>query len=313
MLDQCLRDGMTQGRRGVRIATDRVMAVCPALTRAQCWQRLRWLREHTCRVRPLPDAWPVDLVEQLRKGYRQGGVHKRTAFRAVRVRYPDLPGHVIVRFARQQGWLGTSTADASPRQSWTAMDQKRFAAMAEHRSVVEIAQALGRSIKAVRWRLGAQSLSARVDGMWSLRRLASTFHVGQATLRHWIAEHAIRVRDAHITGDSLLAYCTNDSCRHACVVRNDTTSFAIQPEQRYSWKDATRLLGGNIKAVRRGVARGMLKLRDTRVSDHALESFCRHHAAGRLHRVLIDPAIHRWLMSEYHLPSADGFRMTRFL
>ncbi|MFK2899324.1 hypothetical protein ISP15_03185 [Dyella jejuensis] len=243
------------------------------------------------------------MIEQLHEGYRRGGKCKREAFCAVRSRYPDLPGHVITRFARRQGWLVKSPASVSPRRRWTAAEQAHFAAMAEQQPVAKMAHALGRSRKAIRWRLGAQGLSAKVEGLWSARRLTRTLHVGRITLRRWIAEHAVRVRDAHITGTSLLAYRARDSYVNEGVARDGTASITIQPDQCYCWKEAAQLLGHRIEGVRQGVARGTLKLVDTLVSDQALQRFCQHYSLGRLDRSRIDPGIHRWLVCEYGLPN----------
>ena len=301
-LDQCLRAALAQGRPNVRIAVNRMLQAHPALTRAQCWQRLRWLREHTSCERPTPDSWPVELIEQLRAGYRCGGACKRDAFRAIRTHFPNLPGHVIVRFARSQGWLTTCSSTCVPRRRWTAAEQAHFASMAEHRSVTQIAQALGRSTKAVRWRLGAQGLSARIEGVWSLRQLGDTFHIGTATLRRRIVEHALRVRDAHITGASLLACRRFAALGEALRVQNRAPSLSIQPDRHYRWKEAAQLLGHRIDFVQQGVAHGVLKLVDARVSDAALQRFCTHYAQGRLHCDRIEPAIYRWLVREYGLP-----------
>jgi hypothetical protein len=289
---------MAHGRRGVRQATERVMAQCPALTRAECWQRLRWLREHACGERPLPNAWPADLLKQLREGYAKGGMHKRAAFRAVRTRYPGLPGHVIVRVARRQGWLVGSSTAMSPRRRWTAAEQARFAAMAECRTVAQMALALERSTNAIRWRLGAQSLSAKTDTIWSLRQLASTLRVGTTTLRRWSAERTLRVRDAHITGDSLRAYLAHGSFIHECAIPGDVMSMVIAPDQRYRWKDTARILGCRIDVVRQGIAQGVFKLADPTVSDRALARFFRQGAFERLNIARIDPAIYRWLVRE---------------
>ncbi len=301
-LDQCLRAGMAQGRHGVRQATQRVMAQCPALTRVQCWQRLRWLREHACRERPLSGAWPVDLLAQLRDGYARGGTHKRAAFRAVRARYPGLPGHVIVRQARRQGWLEGSTTAAQRRRRWTSIEQTRFAAMAECRSVAQMALALGRSKNAIRWRLGAQSLSAKNDSMWSLRRLTSTLGVGRTTLRRWIAERALRVRDARITGDSLRAYPACDSPVNECAVSGGKTSTVAASDRHYRWKEAAVLLGCHLRVVRLGIAQGLFKLADPKVSDRTLARFLRPSSSKRLDTARIDPSVCRWLIGEYLSP-----------
>ena len=305
-LDQCLRAGIAQGRRGVREATERVIAQYPALTRAQCWQRLRWLREHGCGERPLPNAWPADLLKRLREGYAKGGMHKRAAFRAVRARYPGLPGHVIVRVARQQGWLGGSPTPMSPRRRWTATEQARFAAMAECRTVAQMALALGRSTNAIRWRLGAQSLSAKNDTIWSLRQLASTLRVGTTTLRRWSAERTLQVRDAHITGDSLRAYLAHSAFIHERAIPGGVMSTVIAPDQHYRWKDTARILGCRIDVVRQGIAQGVFKLADPKVSDRALARFFRQCAFERLNMTRIDQAIYRWLAREYRLPTALG-------
>lgn len=302
-LDRCLRAAITQGRRGIRVATDRVMAQCPALTRAQCWQRLRWLREHTNHARPARGAWPPALLEQLREGYREGGALKRAAFRAVRAHYPDLPGHVIVRVARQHGWLAKSSEHTTEAvcKRWTNADQKHFASMAEHRSVAHIARVLGRTPRAIRWRLGAQSLSAKVDDDWSLHTLERTFHVGHATLHRWIAQHDLRVRDAHITGASLRAYGARDHYDDTRVERRRALSLDINSERGYRWTEAAVLLGHRVAGVREAVARGVLKLVNTHVSDRALKAFCRQRAVERLNLARIDPAVHRWLISEYRM------------
>lgn len=302
-LDQCLRAGMAQGRPGVRQATERVMAQCPSLTRAQCWQRLRWLREHSG-GRPLPDAWPEDLLARLREGYAKGGIHKRLAFRAVRARYPGLPGHVIVRLARRQGWLGGPATPMLPRRRWTATEQTRFATMAECRTVAQMARALDRSANAIRWRLGAQSLSAKNDMVWSLRQLASTLRVGTTTLRRWIAERALRVRDARITGDSLRACHAHGSPVHERAPLGKALSTAIAPDQHYRWKDTAKVLGRHIDVVHQGIAQGVFKLADPKVSDRALARFFRQGGVERLDMAKIDQAIYRWFVREYGLPAA---------
>jgi hypothetical protein len=250
--------------------------------------------------------WPADLIERLREGYAHGGAQKRAAFRAVRTRYPDLPGHMIVRLARQQGWLGISKKTASPRRRWTTTEQARFAAMAELRTVTQMARALGRSANAIRWRLGAQSLSARIDTTWSLRQMTSTFHVGPTTLRRWMAERALRVCDAHITGDSLLAYRTRHPCVCKHIARKVMTSTAIAPDRHYRWKDAARILGCHIEAVRQGIAHGVFKLADPKVNERALACFFQRHAIERLNGGRIDQAVYRWLAHEYRLPHSSG-------
>lgn len=299
--DQCLRAGLAQGRLGIREATDRVLAQHPAITRAQCWRRLRWLREHAPHSCPDTDGWPPELLACLRDGYRDGGARKRAAFRAVRAHYTDLPGHVIVRMARRHGWLPPSKPSVpTSRRRWTADEQRRFSSMAEHRGVAYMARVLGRSPRAIRWRLAAQGLSAKVGDAWSLHALERTLHVSHNTLQRWIAEHDLRVRDAHITGASL-----RDCVAWALRECADQPLPVVHPERSYRWKDAAALLGHR-GAVREALANGMLKLADATVSDRALETFFRRHGVQRLNCMRIDPAIHRWLMREYRLPATEA-------
>ena len=86
---------------------------------------------------------------------------------------------------------------------WTPADDDRLLNLAGYEPVPKIAQRLGRSVRAVRFRMGALGMSAKVTDGWSLRALQKLLRVGPARLRYLIGHGLLRVRDAHITAASL--------------------------------------------------------------------------------------------------------------
>src|ERR1700746_1591506 len=87
-MDRILLVGMKHGPQGVREATSRVLSLRAGLTRADCWKRLRFLRENVNGNHPAPRHWPPEVKELLRDGYREGGKKKRQALKSVRELYP---------------------------------------------------------------------------------------------------------------------------------------------------------------------------------------------------------------------------------
>jgi hypothetical protein len=123
-IDQILIVGMKHGPRGIREATNRVIALRSGLTRGDCWQRLRFLRENSNGDYPAPRNWPLEIKELLRDGYKEGGQRKRQAIKAVKELYPGLPSHTPSRFARRQGWLRHAAADHQARP-WTEQEEQK--------------------------------------------------------------------------------------------------------------------------------------------------------------------------------------------
>src|SRR5260370_14860928 len=60
-------------------------------------------------------------IEILREGYRNGGRKKTEAIKTVRGLYAGLPGYVVSRFARSQGWLDGKPGgrQKDDRRPWT--------------------------------------------------------------------------------------------------------------------------------------------------------------------------------------------------
>src|SRR5271165_4233344 len=90
---------------------------------------------------------------------------------------------------------------------WTPADDDRLLNLAGYEPVKKIAQRLGRSVRAVRFRLGALGMSAKVTDGWSLRALRKLLRVSPARLRYLIGTGLLRVRDARISATSLTAFC----------------------------------------------------------------------------------------------------------
>jgi|SRR5271157_236061 len=89
---------------------------------------------------------------------------------------------------------------------WTPTDDDRLLNLAGYEPVKRIAQRMGRSIRAVRFRIAALGMSARVTDGWSLRTLMATLRVRHSRVRRLIGSGVLRVRDPRIATGSLAAF-----------------------------------------------------------------------------------------------------------
>lgn len=188
---------------------------------------------------------------------------------------------------------------------WLKEDDDKLLDLAGYEPVTKIAERLGRSVRAVRFRLGALGMSARVKDGWSQRGLGKLLRVSRARLRQLVATGMLRVRDPRITGISLAHFCEKSR-----QLRDDTHNHrpkaAIVEQNAYSWKRAAKLLGITVEDVQKLIAEGQLKLLDTFVTDRSFEDFCRKHG-NQINLSLMDTATKKWLMGEYGISEAvDG-------
>ncbi len=86
---------------------------------------------------------------------------------------------------------------------WLQQDDEKLLDLAGYEPVTKIAERLGRSVRAVRFRLGALGMSARVKDGWSQRGLRKLLRVSRTRLRYLVAGGMLRVRDPRIIGSSL--------------------------------------------------------------------------------------------------------------
>src|SRR3954464_4103196 len=94
-----------------------------------------------------------------------------------------------------------------PARPWLPEEDAKLLDLAGYEPVSEIAERLGRSERAVRFRLGALGMSARVTDGWSQRALRKLLRMSRTRLRQLVARGVLRVRDARVTPSSLAAFC----------------------------------------------------------------------------------------------------------
>lgn len=312
-MDRILIVGMKHGPQGVREATNRVLSLRTGLTRADCWKRLRALRENANGngKYPSPRNWPAEIKELLREGYHQGGNKKREALKAIRNLYPGLPSNTPSRFARRQGWLANST-QVRNRRPWTAYEDRKLWELAGYETAAKIAERLARSETAVRFRLKSLGLSVKVKDGWSFRALQEMLHVGPSRLRRFIANGSLRVRDPRITANSLLILSENLAVQASNKGQHEGAVAAKRETPRkdqksYSWGSAAKLLRVDLEQIRRWIATGELKIVDGFATERAFQDFCRE-SGSELNCALLGDEVRDWLVEGYsmRLPSQSA-------
>jgi hypothetical protein len=299
-IDQILLVGMKHGLPGIHEATNSVLKLRPGLTRADCWKRLRHLRQNgNGSNHPDPHNWPEGIRELLCNGYREGGRKKREAIKAVRELYPGLPGRALRRFVRQQGLLPESAQSSSTlRRPWSEQEERKLWDGAGYEPASKIGQRLGRSEEAVRFRMKALGLSVKVKDGWSFRSLQQMLRVGPSKLHRFVADGLLRVRDPRISAASLGAMVEQLAPSSEAAEKLARTSS--NGSEAYSWKYAAKLLGVTVEQVRTWIAKGKLKIVDTFVTDRAFEAFCKK-CGPQLNPVLLNQGVRDWLVEEYEL------------
>jgi len=206
---------------------------------------------------------------------------------------------------RRNGGSRSSKADRHSPRPWTPADDDKLLNWAGYEPVDKIAQRLSRSVRAVRFRLCALGMSAKVTDGWSLRALRKLLRVSPARLRQFIGSGMLRVRDARVTANSLVAFCDlkRTSLDPASIER---ISVAMAKKRdAYPWERAADLLGVAVAQVQSWIVAGQLKVLDTFVTDRSFEEFCKKHGA-EINTALIDPATAKWLTEEYGVPAPSA-------
>lgn len=302
-IDQILLVGMKHGPLGIRQATSKVVSLRAGLTRADCWKRLRFLKERSNGNHPAPRNWPPEIKDLLRQGYEQGGQKKRQAIKAVRELYPGLPSHTSSRFARRQGWIKRVAGGGRPRP-WTEYEEQKLWELAGYESASRIGERLGRSEGAVRCRLKMLGLSVKVKDGWSFRALQELLHVGPSKLRRFIVAGSLRVRDPRISTRSLAALWEKRIASASPSPGEEVVEAQCRKLRKgpraYSWGRAAKFLGASTDQVRMWIAKGALKIVDGFVTERAFQDFC-NKCGMQLNGVLLGDEVREWL--------ADGFTL----
>src|SRR5262249_20511409 len=147
-----------------------------------------------------------------------------------------------------------------PFRPWTDGDDDRLLNWAGYEPVGKIAQRLGRSVRAVRFRLGALGMSTRVSDGWSQRELRKLLRVSPAKLRHLIGSGMMRVRDPRITKSSMMALCGNNglSLDHSVLER---VTAALSKLDACPWDRTAELLGITVEQLQAFICQGRLRVR----------------------------------------------------
>jgi hypothetical protein len=181
---------------------------------------------------------------------------------------------------------------------WTPADDDKLLNWAGYEPVKKIAQRLGRSERAVRFRLGALGMSARVTDGWSLRALRKLLRISPARLRYFIGNGMLRVRDPRMSASSLAVL--SDKIRtslDSSAIERIAGAFATG-DDAYSWDRAANLLGVPVAQVQAWISAGQLRVADTFVTDRSFEEFCKKHG-DEINMTLIDRSTAKWLVREY--------------
>ena len=260
-LDRLLIAGIKHGPAAKHDAINKVLKLVPELTRGDCWRRVRHLRRSS-ELPALQEGRPSEASKKPKR----------------------------VDSARQ-----------SASRPWTTADDDRLMTWAGYEPVAKIAQRLGRSEPAVRFRLGALGMSAKVTDGWSLRALQRMLRVSPATLRRFIASGALRLRDPRVSARSVEAYCKKLRASMEPSAVEKTTAALAHGDDGYSWERAADLLGVTVAQVQTWISTGQLKVVNSFVTDRAFQVFCKQHG-HEFNMALIDPAIRQWLVIEYGVP-----------
>jgi hypothetical protein len=271
--------------------------------------------EHV-RTQPLLNPRLLPAIDQLLvAGIKLGPIKKHEAINKILKLVPEWKRGDCWRRIRQLRRTPALAADASQEvkkgidtgpshrpvsRPWLPEEDATLLDLAGYEPVDKIAERLNRSERAIRFRLGALGMSARVKDGWSQRALRKLLRMSRTRLRQFIANGMLRVRDPRITRASLAA------CRakRQCVDTSSTcanSGLPSSPGGPCSWKRAAKALDLQIEDVQKLIAGGQLKLVDTFVTDRAFEEFCIKNG-GAINLALIDPSTGKWLVSEYGVP-----------
>src|SRR5271166_352664 len=204
---------------------------------------------------------------------------------------------------------GEAAARRPFRRLWTPADDDRLLNLAGYEPVRRIAQRLDRSVVAVRFRMAALGISARVTDAWSLRALWKMLRVRPSRLSYFIGNGLLKVRDARISAISLAAFCDQNRPSLSPSTLERVTAALVKGAEGYTWERAADVLGVTVAQVQSSISAGQLRLVDTFVTDRSFEEFCKKHG-DRINLTLIDPATAKWLVSEYGVSQSAANGMT---
>jgi hypothetical protein len=309
-IDKILREGARQGRSGSHAAIERILKHEPGLERAELWKRIRRLKQPPRTLAMRRCVWGAEDDELLRRGYGSGASGKRKVIRELLRRHPEWPSSTIWKRAAKLGLIAQRTRRGEERrlQRWSEADDRKLLSLAGEKRPGVIAKLLHRSEHAVRCRLAWLGKKTRVhyDG-YARRALAEELHMGRHTIQRLIAEGFLEVRDPRITRKSIARLLESgllktlqsnrmnqtipvgQSCDTGTVggdlqnasPRPNTPHMMAAPVSRAKrlWAEVAHNLNVDAKVIEKWIARGALRLHDSRITEQSFRKFCRKHGA----------------------------------
>src|SRR5512146_2233034 len=271
--------------------------------------------------------WLPEMDRLLIVGVQAGPAFKRKAINKILEKFPQLTRGDCwsrIRHLRRTSELPalqpqtteppksrtSESAIRLPARRWTAAEDDRLMDWAGYETVAKIAQRLNRSERAVRFRLGALSVSARVTDGWSLRSLQKTLRVSPATLRRHVGMGELRVKDARVSASSVAACFEKIRVSLDPAVAEKAAAALVRAEDGYSLERTADLLGTTVAMVQEWVCSGQLRVVNSFVTDRSFQDFCKQHGQ-QFNLALMEPAMRKWLVKEYGVPiSGDGSNLT---
>jgi hypothetical protein len=238
--------------------------------------------------------WLPEMDRLLIVGVQAGPVFKRKAINKILEKFPQLTRGDCwsrIRHLRRSSELAalkpeptepaesptSERAKRPPARRWTRAEDDRLMDWAGYETVAKIAQRLNRSERAVRFRLGALSVSARVTDGWSLRSLQRILRVSPATLRRFIGTGALRVKDARVSGGSAAACFEKIRASLDPAAAEKAAAALVLAEDGYSLERTADLLATTVAGVQVWLCSGQLKVVNSFVTDRAFQDFCKQH------------------------------------
>ena len=190
-------------------------------------------------------------------------------------------------------------------RAWTTADDDRLLNWAGYEPVKKIALRLGRSEHAVRFRMTALGMSARVTDGWSLRSLRKLLRVSPKRIRFLIGTGSLRVRDPRVTAGSFVNFFESQRATLDSGADGRLRGAQEKSEEGYSVERAAAIVGVEIERIQSLICAGTLKLVDPFVTDRQFEEFCKKHG-NEINLSLLDPATRKWLINEYGVPQPQS-------
>jgi hypothetical protein len=194
-------------------------------------------------------------------------------------------------------------------RAWTTADDDRLLNWAGYEPVKKIALRLGRSEHAVRFRMAALGMSAKVTDGWSLRSFRKLLRVSPKRIRFLIGTGRLRVRDCRVTTGSFVDFLESQRASLDSGAEERFVAAREKAEGGYSWERAAAILAVEIERIQSLICDGSLRVVDSFVTDRQFEEFCKKHGS-EINLALLDRATAKWLVDEYGVPKPAGGEIT---